>query len=327
MPTVQLTLICALYNVREFIPELIDSLARGVNDPEVRVVFVNDCTPDDTMERCRQVLARRAADIRFEVRFIERDRNGGLSAARNSALEHVDSPYLGFIDGDDAVADTYYRSLAPHLKSGHWDLIEFDHAEFIGPLNAAPPVARTDADRATVTEATQLSPYHSGFFSWARLYRTALVRDLRFPAGRLYEDIRYVAEAYGRAQHILRLNETLVLYRKRQDSITTVQTRNHRFADQLLNLVEGTSVALAGHRKPVAVIALAARKALLILLKGVRIGHTHEREIFFQTCEAPLRHLRQLCRQHTSLGATVYLSACRLVIGLMGRWHQTRRSA
>ena len=72
----RLSLVCPVYKVEQFIPDLIASLIRGANSPEVRVVFVNDCTPDDSMLQCRQMLASRATEILFEVQFIERERNG-----------------------------------------------------------------------------------------------------------------------------------------------------------------------------------------------------------------------------------------------------------
>jgi glycosyltransferase involved in cell wall biosynthesis len=302
--------------VGDYLPALIDSLIRGANSPEVMLVFVNDCTPDDSMQICRALLAQRAAEVRFQYELIDRGSNGGLSEARNTGLDRVRSPYLGFIDSDDMVASGYYSTLAPHLADGRWDVVEFNLAEF-RDVPPDPPAG------GVASEVDQLGPFKHGFFAWARVYRSVVVQGMRFPPQRLYEDIHYVMRAYGLAQRILRVEAPLVLYRKRDGSITA--RRDHRFADQLRNLTAGLEASWSGQRSRQRALWLTARKGFVILLKGLRIKETAERQRFLQACREPLDQLGALARREPSArGARSVLGGCRLLLGIAASPQQGR---
>lgn len=49
-----------------------------------------------------------ASDSRFKI--VTRE-NGGLSAARNTGIEHSVGRYIAFIDSDDFIAPTYLEKL------------------------------------------------------------------------------------------------------------------------------------------------------------------------------------------------------------------------
>ena len=303
---VLLTLICPVYRVREFIPDLLDSLLRGVNSPEVRLIFINDGTPDESMDLLRARLAASEGQRRFEFDCIDQPVNRGLSASRNLGLDLADSPYIGMIDSDDIVDSQYFSVLRPYLLDGRNDLVEFGYAEFTDA--AAWPGAGTGRE----LPSSQLNPYLHDFFSWTRVYKAELLRGLRYPVDAVYEDVRFVAEVFGRVRCSVRLSHALVGYRKRADSITEVRKRDRRYAEQMIHLVDGTALALAGHAWPGQVLALTARRACIILLKGARIVDVQERRAFFQACRPPLGRLQALCRaQQGSWRAAPWLALAR----------------
>jgi hypothetical protein len=114
----------------------------------------------------------------------------------------------------------------------------------------------------------------------------------------------------------LRLSHRLVFYRRRPGSITA--RRDHRYAHQLVNLVAGTSAGLASQASPAKAIELAARKALIILLKGARIADRSERSRFFAACRPPLSDIAALVSGHgwSAVSAHLWLAACRAWLGL-----------
>jgi dolichol-phosphate mannosyltransferase len=94
---VVLTIIVPLFDEEEGFERLAEELAAHLDRARTpaTVLFVNDGSTDRS-----QVLieAQCAADPRFG--FIRLRRNGGLSAALKAGLDHVATPWAGYIDAD-----------------------------------------------------------------------------------------------------------------------------------------------------------------------------------------------------------------------------------
>ena len=56
-------------------------------------------------------------------------------------------------------------------------------------------------------------------YAWGKLFRSSLFRGIRFPVGRVYEDVRVIWEVVGRAELTLLLPDALMHYRMRRGSI------------------------------------------------------------------------------------------------------------
>lgn len=94
MPTPRFSFIVPVYNAAPYLRECIDSLlAQTVSDLEI--VAVNDGSTDDSPAILHEYAVR---DSR--VRIIDKP-NGGVSSARNAALEASTGEWLLFADADD----------------------------------------------------------------------------------------------------------------------------------------------------------------------------------------------------------------------------------
>jgi len=81
------------YRCAPFLREALDS-ALAQQDADVRVTVVDDASDDDVAGVVAEL-----DDAR--VRYLRRDVQGGISAARNDGLRLADRPWLAFLDGDD----------------------------------------------------------------------------------------------------------------------------------------------------------------------------------------------------------------------------------
>jgi glycosyltransferase involved in cell wall biosynthesis len=88
-PLVSVIIPC--YRQARYLPEAIDSVL-GQSHAAVEAVVVNDGSDDDT-----EAVARRYGE---RVRYVWRP-NGGISAARNTGIQHAQGAYLKFLDADD----------------------------------------------------------------------------------------------------------------------------------------------------------------------------------------------------------------------------------
>lgn len=97
----KVSLIVPIYNVSKHIECCAASLFEQTFD-ELEYVFINDCTPDNSMEVLRETIDKYPARA-DQVRIFNHEKNRGLAAARNTGLEMAKGEYILHIDSDDFV--------------------------------------------------------------------------------------------------------------------------------------------------------------------------------------------------------------------------------
>lgn len=93
------SIIIPIYNVERYIERCAISLfeQRG-ND--IEFIFVNDCTPDNTMERLNSVIEK-YPEKKSQIKIINHEKNKGVGGARLTGIEAATGEYVWFIDSDD----------------------------------------------------------------------------------------------------------------------------------------------------------------------------------------------------------------------------------
>ncbi|VXB82504.1 Glycosyl transferase family 2 [Burkholderia sp. 8Y] len=219
-----LSVIIPAYNVEHYIADSLESALSQPRSGELEIIVIDDGSTDRTLDRIRAVQrTQRGAHIR-----VIHQENRGVSAARNRAIEHASSPYIGFLDADDVWSADFTAKILPLLDTSAADIIEFnvgiinsqgkaiDHVRLIDPATVGPRPCDLFAllDFARVYQV----------FPAARVYKRELWDGIRFPAGRVYEDASAIPLVYARAKTLHRLADELYSYRRRAGSITTRAT-------------------------------------------------------------------------------------------------------
>jgi len=209
----KISVIVPVYNVEPYLRRCVDSiLAQTYRDFEL--VLVDDGSPDRCGEICD---AYASTDAR--VRVIHQ-KNGGLSAARNAGIDWVFagslSEFLTFIDSDDWVAENYLEELLKGSEltksiacvgSQEFDDNHCESANAISCWDIMSPHAYWLQAKFQVT-------------AWGKLYPKECFGLVRYPEGRIHEDM-YVTHRllflYGR---IAVNTAQLYHYYRRAGSIT-----------------------------------------------------------------------------------------------------------
>ena len=98
------SIIVPVYNVEQYLRQCVDSiLSQTFSDFEL--ILVDDGSPDNCGAICDKYAEK---DNRIIVIHKE---NGGVSSARNSALDIATGEYIIFVDSDDTVNDSYVSEL------------------------------------------------------------------------------------------------------------------------------------------------------------------------------------------------------------------------
>lgn len=99
----KITIIIPVYNAEETIERCLNSLlCQSFKD--FSIIVVNDGPRDNTQKKLQKYSQNK------KIKIIQTT-NKGVSAARNLALRHVNSEYVGFVDADDYVEPNYLQDL------------------------------------------------------------------------------------------------------------------------------------------------------------------------------------------------------------------------
>ena len=116
--TPTITVIIPAYNCGAFIREAVES-ALGQSLKNVEIIVIDDGSTDDTLE----VLAS-ISDDRLTVL---RQRNSGVSAARNAGLAAANGEYIFFLDADDVLTPDALRRMVDALEQRPQCVASFAH--------------------------------------------------------------------------------------------------------------------------------------------------------------------------------------------------------
>lgn len=234
-----LSILVPVYNVQDYLHACLASVVEQVaqlplaeeGGAGVEVLVLDDCSTDGSralMEQLAQRWPGRLTLMRHAV-------NQGLSAARNTMIDAARGEYLWFLDSDDKLLPGALAGLQATVQRHAPDAVLCDftvwrertqlkhrlrgeghRATFAGPAGGL------QRDRAALLTGVLMT---GQLHAWSKVTRRALWgADLRFPAGRYFEDMAAMPLALLRARSYCYVPQPWVAYRQRGSSILATMT-------------------------------------------------------------------------------------------------------
>ncbi|MFE5408022.1 glycosyltransferase family 2 protein [Microbacterium sp. NPDC056569] len=282
------TVIVPGYDVALYAAEALDSLRAQTRDDWV-AILVDDASTDATGALFD---AAAAADERFQV--VHHGEHSGLGAARNTALDLVRTPFVGFLDADDRLTPTALERLVGTVAASGSDFalgayvrLRPDSAGGYEAGSVQPWVAAA-TDPARIGTTLEEHPEASGnIVAWSKVSRTDLWRrtGLRFPVGKAYEDQIVAQQMYTRARAFDVIPDVVVEWRERADGSSITQHKGELpvLRDYLEALSGGIAVLDAAGRPRAAAsrvrLILAMDLPPLVDLARDHTDHAYRREL------------------------------------------------
>ncbi len=228
------SVIVPIYNIENYLPRCCESIA-AQSFEDIEVLLVDDGSTDNSASVARLWASR---DNRFSV--IPRD-NGGLAEARNIGLEHAHGEWIMAVDGDDFLPLHAIERLWANVSNdvdvvvGQWQLFD-DGTE---PIENTVSSATLTMSGSDALDSILYQDGHVNGSVCARLIRRSLFDTVRFPAGRLYEDLAVAPSLYGNARQVTIIGDTVYYYRQhRPGSILNVFTASRADVLDILEQIE-----------------------------------------------------------------------------------------
>ena len=217
----RLSVVVPVYNVEDFLAPCLDSIAAQTFG-DLEVVLVNDGSTDSS-PAIAEAYTRR--DERFKL--VHRP-NGGLSAARNTGIEHATGDYLAFVDSDDLLPADAYELLVGSLERTGSD---FATGKVLRLMSTGTRTARFLAgvfrETRLKTHITKYRPLLSDRSAWNKVFRRSFWDEhgLRFPEGRINEDIPVILPLHFSARSVDVIAEPVYYWRSRDTGELSITER------------------------------------------------------------------------------------------------------
>lgn len=209
-----ISIIIPVYNVEQYLDKCLQSVIHQTYQ-DIEIILVDDGSSDNSGILCDKWQEK---DSRIKV--IHKS-NGGLSNARNVAIEQANGEYLMFIDSDDIVSNDLCKELFEMLKNNNADIsicnathIFDDRFDFknTGEIHC---YSRNEA-------ICQLW-YQKSFLpsAWGKLYKKELFKKTKFTEGIIFEDVDIMHKLFYQCNKIVYGEMELYGYVHHENSITT----------------------------------------------------------------------------------------------------------
>lgn len=203
MPKV--SVIIPVFNVKPYLEQCLNSLlSQTLTDLEY--IIVDDGSFDGS-----SVVCDRFAKTDGRIQVIHK-KNEGLSCARNDGIKVSTAPYIMFVDGDDWVEPEFCRLPYNMAVDNGADLVLFSFKKVRN--NGRVVRVKTRKQSGFISEAEAIDLNMRGLnAAWLGLYHKDLFNNVKFPAGKVYEDICTSHRFIHEANRICFINQALYNHR------------------------------------------------------------------------------------------------------------------
>jgi CDP-glycerol glycerophosphotransferase len=219
----RLSVVVPIYNVEDYLDECLRSLA-GQTFGDFEAVLVDDGSTDGSAAIAQRFIA---GDERF--RLVARP-NGGLSRARNTGTEEARGEYLAFLDSDDVLPPDAYERLVGALERTGSDFATGNVERLTATgLEQAGFVAAAFGRTRLRTHVRRFAPLLGDRTACNKVWRRTFwdAHELRFPEGRLHEDIPVVVPAHFQARSVDVISAPVYRYRVRAGGVPSITQLRH----------------------------------------------------------------------------------------------------
>lgn len=223
----QISVIVPVYKVESYIRKCVDSLlCQTIGD--IEIILVDDGSPDQCGKICDEYAQK---DSRIVVIHKE---NGGLSSARNAALDVFKGEYVMFVDSDDYVETTFCEEALKIVVEKEVLCASFGYYEIRNGQRK--PYGTPNPRYMNAEEAIErIIKLDDVIYNMAcnKIYHRSLFNAIRYPGGKLYEDQGTTYKLFDLAGRIYVSDTPLYDYVRREDSITghstSIRSINDKF--------------------------------------------------------------------------------------------------
>jgi glycosyltransferase involved in cell wall biosynthesis len=216
------SIIVPVYNVKAYLRKCVGSLLdQDIEASDYEILLVDDGSTDDSGILCDELAAAHG-----NIRVIHQ-KNGGLSAARNTGIKAASGEYIQFVDSDDYLNPCVLKGLLEQILAQRLDVLRYNYqnvneeGEVFEPNKVSRPFVNYSKDvcggESFLTERLGYACYACQF-----IVKASLINDGGgfFTEGIYFEDIDWTPRILLKANRVASTGQVVYNYLFRTGSIT-----------------------------------------------------------------------------------------------------------
>lgn len=283
------SIIIPVYNVEAYLRKCLDSVLNQ-SFQSWECICVDDGSPDS----CGKILDEYKAAFKGTQRFeVIHQANGGVSVARNAALDVADGEWVQFLDSDDSLKLDFLEKLADDIKA-HPDVDAIEHSAIYCKTNGTQAIGTYKGrlpPEAVVTGEDVLKDAFGRKYtdlarcSWNKIFRHAIIKKmkLRFAKGiPIGEDTLFSTQFYAFAGKVAICPKTIGYLRIFREGSALLSIT----AEKLLPKIQSNEILYQTWRK-CPTNGMTVRMAASLIMMA-HLGGKYSKEIRLKCVEALL---------------------------------------
>lgn len=248
----RISIIVPVYNTGKYVEKCLNSLINQTYS-NLEIICVDDGSKDNSVEIISEI---QKTDSRI---ILYQNEHSGASVARNLGIEKSTGEYLSFIDSDDWVFLTLYKTFVNYLEKYKQislnttklplDIYMFNASAYVEGQNDVIPKTFFDfadwnnhKNKYTIhTFDDCMRPFSRNLSAANKIYRKGFLieNNIKFPENLKYEDQYFGLKTFLRAKSILINDEIFYRYRNMNDTSSTLEVTPKVFdIFKIVDLVE-----------------------------------------------------------------------------------------
>lgn len=227
-----ISVIIPVYNCAKYVQKCVASIQEQTYT-NLEIIVVNDGSTDNSLDLCE------ALAVKDERIVIESKPNTGVSDTRNTGISMAKGKYLAFVDADDYVEKDFIEKLYYSLIQNNVDIVCCGYREILNEENNEfIDQVKKRTEICDINRYVDIFAKESDFISsviWGKLYKTSLVKGVKFRNLRYGEDTLYLMEVWSNNPKTLFIEYIGYHYVRHIDSATKTKKQNIQYYDDMLN--------------------------------------------------------------------------------------------
>ncbi len=217
------SVIIPVYNVEDYLFELLTSILKQTLIEDIEVLLIDDGSTDNS----KYIIEEYALD--YDNFYAYHKINEGQGIARNYGLKFAKGEYIHFMDSDDYIPPNFYEKIYSIANEKNLDFITVNGEKF-GRYNVWDEYLFIRAFEK-INDGTEINLNEYPSLLWDtspcnKLYKRSFLisNDLKFPPKKIFfEDLIFSLKSYVYADNVYFLKNTFYGWRRRGNSTSTTQ--------------------------------------------------------------------------------------------------------
>jgi len=229
----KVSILVPVYNASKYIERCAHSLFQQTFE-DIEYVFVNDCTPDDSIEKLQKVIEQ-YPNRKDKIKIIDNKFNRGTAASRQTGIDNSTGKYVLFVDNDDWVNPDMIETMYKKAETEQADIVVCDYV--VEKKNSQEYSTDYVPDNKDDYFRCMLENKMCDGYLWNKLIRRFFfeLQDCRFVEGLNYIDDRFaLTRIYFYANKIVKIDKVFYHYNRTNVNAQTATKTSWHFENVIL---------------------------------------------------------------------------------------------